>query len=254
MPLYHFIYRRLLILIFTIFLFCSCSGDYRNGKYTVGIDTSWFGVDMGAQQSNVTGFSRELLKEISKLKKIKLSLVYVNWDLLLPNLKEKLYNGILSPLYPYLFNQTYFDFSQPYLLTGPVLVLPTNSTTTSLEQLAGKEIAVLGDSSSSSILEKYPEILIRSYESIPDALNDIIAEVIDGAVIEGLQAHAYCRNIYHGYLKVVTAPLDDEGLRLVLLENQNRNLLKAFDEGLAELKKNGSYTALLQKWSLDQGP
>jgi len=236
-----------------IALLASCGNDYRNGSYTIAYDPAWFGTELLGQQNNVTGFSRDLLRELGKIEKIKLSFLAMSWDTLVPNLKSKQYDAILSTLYPYLFNQTYFDFSSPYLLTGPVLVLPFNAQVKSIDDLNGAEIAVLPDTVGAIYLEKNPTILIRNYDSIPDALNDIVAGNIQGAVVDVLVATAYCDNIYNGSLKVFGSPMNDNGLRLIVLEQTPpSSLVKAFEEGLMKLKKNGTYNKLLEKWSLGQ--
>ncbi len=247
------IYRtfRRLVALFVIILFSACGGDYRHGSYTVGFDPAWFGLDLMGQQNNVTGFSKDLLKEIGKMEKTKLAMVPVSWDVLMPNLKSGQYNAIFSSIYPYIFNQTYFDFSDPYLLTGPVLVVRFASKVTSIDQLSGKEVATLPDSTGTLYLEKNPTILIRNYDSIPDALNAIVAGTIDAAIIDVLAANAYCRNIYHGKLKVATLPLNQNGLRLLTSSGADQELVKIFNRGLIELKKNGTYETLLKKWSLD---
>lgn len=249
-----FMLRKFIKRIVTLSLFAllaACGSDYRNGSYTIGFDPAWFGVDFMGQQNNVTGFSRDLLKEIGKIEKVKFSLFPVSWDVLVPNLKSGQYDAILSSIYPYVFNQTYFDFSDPFLLTGPVLVLPATSTVTSLSQLDGKEIATLPDTNGSIYLQANPAILIRNYDSIPDAFNAILAGTIDGAVVDLLIANAYCRNIYQGKLRVATKPFNDDGLRVLTRAQEAPDLLKTFNHGLATLKKNGTYDALMQKWALN---
>jgi polar amino acid transport system substrate-binding protein len=243
--------RQLGSLLLLIFL-TACGGDHSNGSYTIAFDSAWTGMDLMGQQNNLSGFSRDLLREIGKKEKVKLSMSPVSWDVLVPNLKSKQYHGILSSIYPYLFNKTFYEFSDAYLLTGPVLVLPSDSPFKSIAQLDGKEIAVLPDSDGTLYLEKNPYILIRNYDSIPDALNDIIAGVIDGAVVDVLLASAYCKNIYNGKLKIATAPLNDEGIRLLTLDQGSPDLIKIFNRGVSELKKTGTYEALLNKWSLGQ--
>ena len=233
-------------------LLAACGGSHKNGSYAIAYDPAWMGLDLMGQQNSVTGFSKDLLKEIGKVEKIKFSLVSVSWDTLIPNLKAKQYDAIFSSLYPYLFNQTYFDFSAPYLFTGPALVLPLDAKDTSIANLSGKEIGVIADSSAVLYLEKNPEILIRTYDLIPDMLNDIVAGNIEGAACDILIASAYCHNIYHDTLKVVGPPMNDNGLRLLALEQSGlTNLIQAFDDGLAKLVKNGTYRKLQQKWTLN---
>ncbi len=243
------------ILCSLIFLFLfSCGSDHKNGSYTIGVDVAWYGMDFKGQENNVTGFSRDLLREISKMKKMKLSFLPVNWDVLISNLKTKSCDGILSSLPPYIFNQSTFDFSHPFLMTGPVLIVPVSSAWKSIDQLGGKEIAYLADSDGALILEKNPGILIRPYDSIPQALNDVVSGAIDGAIVDVVIASSYCQNIYKGQLKIVTPPLNDLGLRLLTRVHETPPLMHAFNEGLAELKASGAYEALLKKWSLGQGP
>jgi ABC-type amino acid transport substrate-binding protein len=233
-------------------LLAACGSSHKNGSYTVAYDPAWMGLDLMGQQNTITGFSRDLLKEIGKVEKIKFSFVSMSWDTLIPNLKAKQYDAIFSSLYPYIFNQTYFDFSSPYLLTGPAFVLPLDSKATSIADFSGKEIGVIADSPAILYLEKNPEILIRTYDLIPDMLNDIVAQNIEGAACDILIASAYCNNIYHDSLKVVGPPMNDSGLRLVALEQSSlTNLIQAFDDGLAKIKKNGTYRKLLEKWTLN---
>ncbi len=153
---------------------------------------------------------------------------------------------------PYIFNEKQFDFSSIYLPLGPVLVVPLQSKIASLDQLIGKQIGIVSGSSSVSLLEKSNGAIIRYYESIPQALNDVLLGAIDGAMVGILPASAYCRDLYKGELKVATAPLNDEGLRLVTKHKAAPDLIRAFNAGLQTLKKNGVYTHLQNKWSLQE--
>ena len=155
---------------------------------------------------------------------------------------------------PYIFNEKLFDFSTIYLPLGPVLVVPIGSMIDGLNHLNGKEIAVISGSTSPLILEGSTGVLIREYDSIPKALNDVVNGTVDGAMIDILSAVAYCNDLYQGKLKVATQPINDEGLRLVTKHGAAPDLISGFDEGLAKLKRNGSYDALLKKWNLAEVP
>jgi polar amino acid transport system substrate-binding protein len=239
----------LLILILITLLGCSKSS---NGGRRVGIDPYWFPLDLGIRNNNVTAFSTELLTEIGKIEKIPFVRVSVNWNDLMEGLQKDKYEAILSSMQPYVFNKSLFDFSDIYLPLGPVLVVRVQSTIHSLDDLNGKEIAVISDSTSALILEKSQGVLIRYYDSIPKALNDILLGTVDGAVIDILSAVAYCRDLYQGELKIATGPLNDEGLRLITKHKAAPDLIKGFNNGLAQMKKDGSYFKLLDKWGLQE--
>jgi ABC-type amino acid transport substrate-binding protein len=238
-----------LILILLTLLSC---GKSSNGGCRVGVDQSWFPLDFGVRDNNVTAFSTELLTEIGKIEKIPFVKLTVNWNDLMEGLQKDKYEAILSSMPPYIFNKALFDFSEIYLPLGPVLVVPMQSKIKSLNDLDGKEIAVISDSTSALILEKSQGVLIRFYDAIPKALNDILNGTVDGAVIDILSAVAFCRDLYQGKLIIVTGPLNDEGLRLITKRDRAPDLIKGFNAGLAKMKKDGSYANLLDKWGLQE--
>ncbi len=231
-------------------LLFGCSETPSRPERTVGIDPQWHAMPIEGKDSNLTGFATDLLQEIGRIENINFVKVSVSWDQLIPGLIKKNYEAILFSMTPYVFNQNQFDFSDLFLNTGPVLVVPVKSRITSLSQLNGKEIAVLPDSSGTLILEKYQDVIIRNYDSIPQALNDILKGSIDGAIVDILTASSYCNDIYHGELKIATPTLDDAGLRMITLHQAAPDLIEGFNEGLEKLKKNGTYTKLQKKWSL----
>ncbi len=240
------VYSFFVLILLTL---CSC-GSSSNGGRKVGVDASWYPLEFGKRDNNVTAFSMELLTEIGKMEKIPFVKVTVNWNELMEGLQKDKYEAILTSMPPYIFNEKQFDFSEIYLPLGPVLVVQVGSKIHSLDKLSGKEIGVISGSTSVVILEKSPGVLIRYYDSIPQALNDILMGVIDGAMVDVLSAASYCRDLYQGVLIIATPPLNDEGLRLVAKHNAAPDLIKGFNKGLQKLKKNGSYEKLLDKWSL----
>jgi polar amino acid transport system substrate-binding protein len=244
---------RILSFLALLFSLFSCSSS-TNGGRKVGVDANWYPLSFDNRTHNVTAFSTELLGQIGKAEKIPFVKVTVNWDNLMDGLKNDEYEAILTSMPPYIFNEKLFDFSAIYLPLGPVLVVPAGSMITGLNHLNGKEIAVISGSTSALILQESAGVLIREYDSIPNALNAVVEGTVDGAMIDVLSAVAYCNDLYQGKLKVATEPLNDEGLRLVTKHGAAPDLIRGFNEGLAKLRKNGTYDALLKKWNLAEVP
>ena len=236
--------------------FISCSLIFLAGcgskapKYEIGVDPSWAPLDFQTRQSNIMGFSTELLQAVSLDEKISISLLQVNWDVLFEGLNKGKYQAILSSLQPFNFNSDLYSFSEVFLATGPVLVMPIGSTQKSLKELQGKAIAALQGTPEVLLLEKYPGISISTYDDIPVALNDLVAGKVQGALLPVLPTSAYVRDLYQRRLKIVTAPLTDEGLRLITFKDKAPKLIKAFDKTLNHMKKNGDYEKQLVKWQL----
>lgn len=237
------------ILVFFFSLLLSCSGG-KKPTYNIGVDPSWYPLDLAGQQKLLLAFSIELLQEISREEKLQMAVTRLNWDNLLWALREKKTDAVLSTVQPYVFYQKKYVFSDPYLLTGSILIVPENSKYTGIDKMVGKEIGLLRGSSAAVLLQRIPGLILRAFDSIPETLNNLEAGHIDGALIDAPLAMSYIRDLYHGKLKIVGNPIGDQGLRLVSLHTAHPILIDQFNKGLALIKKNGKYEQLLKKWGL----
>ena len=125
--------KHLLFLLCALFYGCHSPSSSIHEK-KIGVDPSWFPLAISGRENNVTGFSTDLLKEIGKIEKLHITKVTVNWDDLVEGLKKHKYEAILSSIPSYAFNKQIYDFSDLYLLTGPVLIVATDSTIDSLKK------------------------------------------------------------------------------------------------------------------------
>ena len=243
--------KRFFYCLFFLFVALTSSCAKKDKAYRIGIDPSFFPVRMMGREPNVFAFSNEILQEIACLNSISLERVNMSWDNLIRGLKEGRYEAMVSFLPPYNFNEAKYDFSAPYLYTGPVLVVKNNSPINSMGQMAGKVVAVSSFSDEALLIENYPEVIVQYYTATPEAMNDIVSDAIDGALINFIVAKGYVEDLYRGKIKIASPPLSDDGLRLVTPHGRSRELIALFNEGLAELHQKGTYDKLLKKWSLD---
>ncbi len=220
--------------------------------YKVAIDPLWYPLDFMNKENNIIGFSTELLTLIGTKEHLNLPIQNTNWDSLLQGLKLGTYPAVLTSLYPYSFNASTYDFSDCYLPLGPVLVVASNSTKTSLSDFKGKEIGALKNSSAVLLIEKDPEIFIRTYDKPYSLINDVLTGRIDGGLLPILTAESFTRGSFVTQLKIVSPPLNDEGLRLITLKGKYPDLIARFDSGLKKAQKKDDYEKLLSRWQLIQ--
>lgn len=221
-----------------------------HAEYVVAIDPNWFPMDVPGKEPYILAFSKELLQKIGEKEGVALNRVTVSWDNILEGLNKKEYQGILSLMQPYVFNKEKYDFSENFLETGPVIVMKQTATSSSVDTLYEKEIAIFSPKQETLVIQRYPDALIRLYDSVATALVDVAIGNIDAALIDSIEAHAYVLDIYKGQLKIVSKPLNDQGIKLVTLAKTNQKLVKIFNDGLEALKKEGEYAKLLKKWGL----
>lgn len=241
-------FQALFCLFLTLFL-TNCSSDSSSKMYRIGMDPSWYPLDVMGKEKNLTGFTQELLQMMTEQSGMQFTLIEKNSQDLEEGLKKGEYEGMLSSLMPYVFYDNQYSFSHRFFHTGPVLVVPVNTMVYSLESLSHKEVGVIrGSTNAGLVASQSPQVIIRFYDSVPKALDDLVKGNLDAVVIESIVAMSYCNDIYQGKLKVATKPYTDQGLRLVTLFDKYPELIERFDKALKALLDNGSYDQLEAKW------
>ena len=218
--------------------------------YLIGVDPAWYSLQLMGKEANVSAFTTELLREISHLEKVEFKRVNKNWDTLFDCLHDQDCQAVITSFYPHAFHLSDYHFSDLFLQTGPVLVVREQTTLQSLDRLKGKEVVVDSQANKALLIQQYPGVIVRYYHTIPEALNQLINDVVDAVLIDVILAKAFVQNLYLGKVKVASQPLSDEGLRLVTLPEEDPQLIEAFNAGFKKMQKNGKYEELLKKWDL----
>ncbi|WP_420421447.1 substrate-binding periplasmic protein [Simkania sp.] len=242
------VYRFFLVIVLSLTLVgCGSKGK----TYTVGVDPTWFPLNLAGKEPNVFAFSNELLLEISRHEGINFDRLNLNWDNLTMGLEEGKCDAILSSVYPYVFELRKYDFSELYLNTGPVLLIKGDSMLNVSGAMEGKEIAVRNQEQEALFIRLYPKAIVRYYNQIPNALNALVGDYVDGVVVGYIPATAFVEDLYEGKLKIATPPLNEAGLRLLTVHEEHPELIEAFNRGLGKVRSSGKYEILLKKWDLD---
>ncbi len=220
--------------------------------YKIAFDPDWGQINLMEKGRNISAFSRVLLSEVGMIEKKRISLIQTNsGGDLLAGLYDHEYDGILTSLQPSPINQATLLFSDVYFKLGSVLVVRAGSPVKGWNELTRKIVGVQANSPNILDLEKDSTIQIKLYDNILNALSDLDKSNIDGVLFPALQAYVYATTFYAGKLKIVTAPLTDEGLRLVALNTPDgKELIDEFNDGLKIIKENGTYDFILNNWGL----
>lgn len=234
-------------------LLYSCSGEgLPKGKvYSVTRDPTWYPSNLMGKEKNMTAFSDDLLMTIARTEGIRFHINNSSPDALLPGLLNQEYEMILTQIPPTLKLQETVVFSNPYFLLGPVLVTQIDSPITSIEEMNGKTIGIEAGSLLFFESQKYPSIIVTTYNNIFQALGALDADKIDGVLMGAFPAHIYTKTFYPTRLRVATSPLTQDGLRLAALKKgTNEKLIKEFNDDLEKMHEDGSYDEMIKKWGL----
>ncbi len=240
---------KILTFFFLVFLIGSCSAGKRP-TFRIGVDPNWYPLNFEAFQPYVNGFTEDLLLEVSKYAGVDFIKMEANWDSLLDGLHEKEYDAVLTSLPAYQFNQMKYDFSKNFLDLGPVLVIPSNAQLNDLTKLSNEVVGIVMGDPALLVLQKYPEIIVRKYETVPELLKAVVTGSLEGALLDRLVASSFVRDMYAEQLKISTGPLTDVGLRVMGLKGQNEHVIDLFNRTLSQMKKQKKLEALQTKWQL----
>lgn len=241
----------LLALLFSFYFFfvLKTKESIREHHFVIATDAQWSSLNLKGQERYMQGFVSELLEDIAKDEEIHMTVISVNPSQLFENLDRGYYDAVVSSLSPDVLNEEKYRFSNIFYSTGPVLVVPLNSKVTSL-----KEISSLGFKSGYSaafVLSIAPQVSIVYYENINQALSDLAIGKIDGLMLDSVEAYAYIQGYYKDKLKVISAPMNESGLRLLTLHGFfGKKLIHLFDDGVERLKEDKTYDKLLERWDL----
>lgn len=245
--------RHVVLALLTLFgILTGCGGakksDFRS--YGIGRDQSWYPLHLDQYAPKINNFTNALVQEIAKSEKTPLHIINISWIQLFEFLDKGEIGGAFTPLSPNAITQEKYSFSDPFLLLGPVLVVPSDSKATSLEDLSGQIVAVNQFDESILIVQKYPSVIIRTYQNIPTALDEVAAGQFDAALIPNLDARSLIPQLYERELKIVSKPLNNKALRLITLKGKNEALITDFNNGLKKAHELSDYSSLRIEFQL----
>lgn len=222
----------------------------RTHLYVIARDPTWYPLNLMGKEKTVLAFTSDLLLTIAKRRMVKIEVISVSSNYLFEGLNEKDYGAVISSLPPNALNNQFYNFSNPFFYVGPVLIVPNNSDINSLDGMNRRVIGVRRDASVSFNITQY-NAYYKPYDSMTMAFDDLYSDRIDGIILPVMQAYTYIDTFHKGRFKVVTSPLDDQGLRLVTRQTYlSEFLIEEFNQGLQELIDDGTYQALCDKWGL----
>lgn len=228
----------------------ACSKFLGGSTLKIGIDPTWFYTYVGKKAFLVNGFIQEVLLEISKESGVQFEFYEESWDNLFQKLNRKDYDFIVSGLMELGAVKELYYFSDPLLKTGPILVVPKKSDANGLDDLKNRIVSFEKGSYAMMILQKYPTIQLQPEPSAPVALNQIIMNKTQGALIDALIAYDYVDDLYEDSLKVLGEPCGPQAIRWICLQNKHSIVCQKMQKAVHRLKERGIYQKILKKWSL----
>jgi len=200
-----------------------------------------------AQTGRIIGFDINLMNLIADEEGLNVAYVKVDLDPLLQGMAEGKYDAAISALSITPERQKYMLFSEPYFVSGQVvMVFIENNTITGKDSLGGKVVGVETGSTGAAAVNQMSGVTAKHYTDMATAFDDLMNDKIDAVVSDDTIASLYLRN-YPQSLKMVGAPFSQEEYAIAVNKNKPE-LLEKINAGLSAVKSQGQLEQLNQKW------
>jgi polar amino acid transport system substrate-binding protein len=243
----------LLAAMLAIPLVAGCGGvsgqTLQPGKLTMGSDTSYPPFE-SMEGTKPVGFDVEVAQAIAKKMGVTLDVIPTAWDGIIPGLKTKKYDVIMSAMTITPDRQKQINFSNPYIDSDQSLaVANTNTTIKSPADLKGKVVGVQIDTTGQTKAEELqPKVGIKEIQKFDTIL--VAFEALEQGKIDAI-INDYPVNMYvsgkRGKTKVVTKIKTNEQYGIGIRKD-NTALVTSINNALKAVQNDGTYATIYKKW------
>ncbi len=199
------------------------------------------------EDGKMTGFDIELVEAMAKIMGKKVEWTQIDFKGLIPGLLAKRFDMAVSAIYITEERRKVVDFTDPYYPGGLViLVRKDNTAINGPEDLDGKRVSVqVGTKSVNFLKENYPKVIRVEVEKNQEMFNLVEIGRVDAAVTGKPAAKLFAKS--RPSVKVLDKQLTTEEYGMAVRKD-TPELTRALNAALAQLKADGTYDRLVQKW------
>jgi polar amino acid transport system substrate-binding protein len=227
---------------------CGASNMVKSGTLTMGSDTTYPPFET-MEGSKAVGFDVELAEAMAKKMNLKLDVITTNWDGIIPGLKTKKYDIIMSAMTITSDRKKQINFSNPYLDSDQSIAVVKGSPIKTEADLKGEAVGVQIDTTGQYKAEEIQKAgglkEVQKFDTILLAFEALEQGKVDAVVND------YPVNLYmsqkRGKTEVVQKIKTNEQYGIGVRKD-NADLLKKVNDALAEVKSDGTYDKIFKKW------
>jgi ABC-type amino acid transport substrate-binding protein len=223
------------------------------GVLRVGMDASFPPFEYVAADGTLAGFDVDLARELGRRLGVEIEFVAnLPFDGLYDALEVSRVDVVISALVVNPDRMSDFCYSTHYFDAGQVLVLPPTPAPAegeSIQEMAdldGRTLAVEfgshGDMEARKWARRLPDLTVTHYETAAEALTAVAAGEADAALVDHVSA------LMEGSGLTIVKQSVVEELYAVGVHRRSRYLLRAINDVLADMEKDGTIDGLVTEW------
>ncbi|RAZ45251.1 basic amino acid ABC transporter substrate-binding protein [Campylobacter hyointestinalis] len=216
----------------------------------VGTNAAYPPFEFIDEQNKIAGFDMDLIDALSKKVGFEYKIVNMSFDGLIPALKAGKIDAVAAAMSATPERIKAVSFTKPYYTTENLFIKQAkNGDLTSKQNLEGKKIAVQ--------LGTVQEIAARTIKGVKVMANEDIFAAIMALKNGKVDAVLVDSSIGYGYLnknkdlaEFLKEPDGSEGFSIAFDKDKHTDLIAKINQAVEELKNDGTYDKLLEKYNL----
>ena len=202
------------------------------------------------EDGKITGFDMDLVQEIGKLVDADIKIVDMAFDGLLPALQMKKVDLVIAGMTANEERMKTVSFTQPYYTASQVIIVKEGNTSIkSFDDLKGRRVGVMLGFTGDMVVSEIDGVKIERFNAAYAGIMALKADKIEAVVLDSEPAKNYVAQ--NKGLVLADADAEQEEYAIAVRKN-DKALLEKVEKALSELKENGTYDKLIQKYFGDK--
>lgn len=223
-----------------------------SGKFILGLDATFEPMGYTNENDEIVGFDIDVAEEVCARMGVELVKEPIDWDTKEQDLAvgriDCIWNGMsINPS-----REEQMNLSEPYMKNEMVFVVPASSDVASMNDLAGKNIAVQNGSSAQDILEASAlytsdtPVTVTAMATNVEALQQLELGLVDAVFLDSVVANYQITSAGKDY-KVLPDGLEEEEYAIGF-RKEDQALRDEVQKILGEMKADGKLGEISTKW------
>lgn len=219
------------------------------GVINVGLEGTYPPFSFVDENGKLTGFEVQLSEALAKELGVKVKLQATPWAGILAALESKRLDIVVNQVTISEERKKKYDFSTPYTVSG-IQAVVAKKNADSIKQasdLAGKKVGMgLGTNYEQWLKDNVPSAIVKTYDDDPTKYQDLRVGRIDAILVDRLAAFDLI-NKTNETLALAGDAFSRQEAGIAVRKGEPE-LLKAIDDALEKLRKDGTLAKLSKQW------
>lgn len=236
---------KLLCLTLALLMIFGCCGCGEK-KLVMGTNASFPPYEFVDDKNNIVGIDAEIAKAVAEKMGYELEIKDMAFDSLIPAVEAGNIDFALAGMTVTDERKESVNFSDTYATGVQVIIVPEKSAIKTADDLAGKKIGVqTGTTGDIYCTDDFGQENVKQYDNGALAVAALKNGQVDCVVIDNEPAKNYVKT-NEGLVILETEYVKED--YAAAISKDNEDLLKEFNEALAELKKEGKIDEIINKY------